>query len=433
MTQLPKQAEVVIVGAGTAGAAAALFLARRGLEVVCVDRRPLDEAGARWVNGVPGWVFDELGLPRPEPPELRPITGRFQLSAGFTGPRVVVEGHDLLDVDMRLLLARLQGGAEAAGAALIGECGVQGLVDDRLMTEKGAIRGRWFVDASGLAGPNLLRTPALDRRDLCVAAQEVRRCDRARAREFVEAHGGGEGDTLCFSSIAGGYSILNVNLEGDRLSLLTGSVPADGHPSGRKLLDDFVAEHEWIGELEFGGSRALPIRRPHDRLAAGPVAAIGDAACQVFPAHGSGIAPQLLAARCLADNLAEGRGPAGYALDFQRRYGGLLAGYDVFRRFSQELSLGEVATLIRAGVMSSASTRAALEQRLPPLPRPEELPELGRALAKAPKLAARMLAVAGRMAALQAMYAAYPKRELVRERWSAAATALAEARLVPGS
>ena len=56
--QDPVQVDVAIVGAGTAGAAAAALCAQRGLSVVCLDSKPLDGAGARWLNGVPLSAFD---------------------------------------------------------------------------------------------------------------------------------------------------------------------------------------------------------------------------------------------------------------------------------------------------------------------------------------------------------------------------------------
>ena len=57
--------DVVVVGAGTAGAAAAAFCAERGLKTICVERAPLDRAGAAWVNGVPAWAFSRAGLAQP--------------------------------------------------------------------------------------------------------------------------------------------------------------------------------------------------------------------------------------------------------------------------------------------------------------------------------------------------------------------------------
>ena len=91
-----------------------------------------------------------------------------------------------------------------------------------------------------------------------------------------------------------------------------------------------------IGPRVFGGSGAIPLRRTHDRLAGDRVALLGDAACQVFPAHGSGVAAGLLAARLLADTLAAG-GPIGdYAVAWQRRHGGVSAFFDDFRRMEPD-------------------------------------------------------------------------------------------------
>ena len=57
--RLPDEVDVVIVGGGTAGAAAAAAFAARGARTLCVDRRDLTEAGARWVNGVPRRLLAE--------------------------------------------------------------------------------------------------------------------------------------------------------------------------------------------------------------------------------------------------------------------------------------------------------------------------------------------------------------------------------------
>jgi menaquinone-9 beta-reductase len=107
------QPDVVIVGAGTAGAAAAALLAERGLRVVCLEQRALDEAGARWVNGVPEWTFDESGIEPPRGEELRGRGHAFHIVSGWGPQRVVLREQELLEVDMRLLVARLQ---QRAGA-----------------------------------------------------------------------------------------------------------------------------------------------------------------------------------------------------------------------------------------------------------------------------------------------------------------------------
>jgi flavin-dependent dehydrogenase len=410
--------DVAIVGAGTAGAAAAALCARRGLKVVCVDRRPLDQAGARWVNDVPGWTFDEAGIARPRGAEVVGAPGDFHLVAGWGPRRVVVPPVDAVAVDMRALVARLQRMAAEGGADLRGGVQVEGVRDGALVLPRGdAIRATWVIDASGLAGAHLLAGPAA-RADLCAAAQEVRLVrDRAAAEAFFRDNGARPTDTLCFSGIAGGYSIVNVRLAGDQVSILTGSIPADGHRSGLDLLAAFVESHAWIGDRVYGGARAIPLGSANDTLAAGNVATIGDAALQVFSAHGSGIGAGLIAARMLADALVGNLGVDGYARAWQRRFGGLHAGYDLMRRFTQVRRAAEVDAMIGSGLLDASSVAAALEQRWPS-PSPREALRIARAALRSPLAALRLAPVALRMPAVALHYARYPLDASALPRWT---------------
>ncbi|HJL49764.1 MAG TPA: FAD-dependent oxidoreductase, partial [Polyangiaceae bacterium LLY-WYZ-15_(1-7)] len=110
--------DVLIVGAGSTGAAAAAFLAEAGFDVLAVDRRAPREAGARWLNAVPPWCFEEAGLGRPRAPERWGGEGEHASVVAIAGggPRVRIEAACTDHVDMRLLVARLQERAERAGA-----------------------------------------------------------------------------------------------------------------------------------------------------------------------------------------------------------------------------------------------------------------------------------------------------------------------------
>ena len=70
------------------------------------------------------------------------------------------------------------------------------------------------------------------------------------------------------------------------------------------MLDGARADEPWLGESISGGSGVIPLRRPYARFTAPGLALVGDAACQVFPAHGSGIGMGLIAGRMLADAVA---------------------------------------------------------------------------------------------------------------------------------
>jgi menaquinone-9 beta-reductase len=414
--------DVAVVGAGTAGAATAALCAQRGLSVVCLDRRPLDESGARWLNGVPFSSFDLAGIPRPEGDELAGSGHGFTLVAGWNGPSLSFTRDSVPEVDMRLLVARLQGMAQAAGAELWGDCKVKGFTEVpaccQLSTSRGAVEARWLIDASGLAGARLLGQGRVHGRDLCVAAQQVRHLiDPVAARRFFEGLGTEPGTTLSFAGVAGGFSVVNVWVGSDRLGLLTGSIPADGHPSGLSLLEEFAKQYPWVGETIFGGSRAIPLCRPLWRLCRGRVAAVGDAARQVFPAHGSGIGAGLVAAAVLAESLADGSGVAGYNLRWQREHGGLLAAYDLFRRHSQGLAEGEMEQMMAAGLLDPASVSAAMEQRLPSL-NLSGLLSKARGVLLAPRAVAGILPVFMKMAAVLSLYARYPEGVDAQRRWA---------------
>jgi flavin-dependent dehydrogenase len=358
--------DVAVVGGGTAGSAVALQCARRGLRVAVLESGPLQESGARWVNGIAAWCFDEAQIERPVGAELHGESVTFHLIAGWDGPSVPARGMSLLDVDMRMLVARLQKLAQDAGATFHGGTRVLGREDRVLRTNGQDVEADWIVDASGLRGARLLDRPAPNRQDLCVAAQEVRGVrDLQAARGFFRSRGIPPGEVACFTGVAGGYSIVNVRVEGEHLSILTGSIPALGHPSGKVLLERFAREHDWVGATWFGGSRALPLRAPYLRLAQGRVALIGDAACQVYATHGSGIGAGLVAARMLAESLAEGRGVWDYCVRWQRRWGGLFAGAERFARHSRGLDSQQLGRLIAAGVMGGEMIADGLDQRSP--------------------------------------------------------------------
>jgi menaquinone-9 beta-reductase len=410
-------ADVVVVGAGSSGAAAAALLAERGLRVICIERRTLDRAGAAWVNGVPRAAFAEAGIAPPGDGESDGHPAPFHLVA--SSGRALVPEHDVVDVDMRTLVARLQAQAAAAGVDLRGGVTVHGCEGGRLATSAGPLEARWIVDASGLAGARLLDQPRVAREDLCAAAQEVREItDRDAARAYFDHHRVRPGEVLGLIGVAGGYSVLNVRLRSDGLlGILTGSIPSLGFPSGKAMLDAFVAQHAWVGARVFGGSGAISLRRPHDRLASDRVALLGDAGCQVFPAHGSGVGAGLIAARLLADTLASGGTPRDYELTWQRRHGGLFAFFDVFRRWNQTIDDATLSRVLHLGLLDADTLRAGIDQVLP-RPSLRMLASKARVLAREPALAKTLAATAARGVAVRALYARYPRSAAAVPAWS---------------
>ena len=411
--------DVVVIGAGTSGAAAALHCARRGMDVLCIDRRPLDRAGARWVNNIPAWMFRAAAIAPPEPPERLGDPSPLHLFAGYGPERIVIGEHDCLEVDMRLLTERLRREARAEGAHFASEVDVRGFDGEALFTSEGDLRARFYVDASGLGGAGLVGLPRPARQDICAAAQQVRHItDENRARRFFREQAVPYGDTLCYGGLDGGYSVLHLRAHGaDRIHILTGSLPGRGHRSGPRMLDDFVHRHrDWIGDELYGGSAPIPLGRPADRLAQGRVAVIGDACMQVLSAHGSGVGAGLVAAEILADSLAAGRGVSGYAVRWQRRYGGTFAAYDLFRRFSAELSASDMAVMMQSGLLHPHLAGLSLRQ-LAPLPRRPILANPA-ALRRAPHLLPSLGATLAKMLRVALLYRRYPADEGRVSEWA---------------
>ena len=382
--------DVAIVGAGSAGAAAAWACASQGLRVVVLERGALGEAGSWWLNGVPTWAFHEAGLPPPTAPIAHgDDSDAFHMIAGWGPESVVIRAHGVREIHMGHLVADLQARAVAAGAELREGVTVTGRTTRGLRTSEGAIEATWVVDCGGLAGPNLLGHAPVPRSQLCTAAQQCHAlADESGARAWYTEHGVPWGDRLCFTGLSSGFSILNVRVHDGEVAILTGA-HATGPVSGGRLLDDFVASQSWVGTKIAGGRRAIPIGPPRLPLARGTVAALGDSAGQVFAAHGSGIGQQLVAARMLGEALAAGEGVRGYARRWRARFEATLRGSAAFAELSRRIASDDLALLVRAGAVPSGLLKAGLGQR-PRLPRPGELARMMRGLSREPETASRL-------------------------------------------
>jgi flavin-dependent dehydrogenase len=385
--------------------------------VLCVERRELDQAGARWINGITRTALAEAKITLPRAAH-HGEPHRFHLVSA--GGRVTIDGHDVIDADMRALVALLQTQAQQAGAELVGGVTVRGHDGDTLVTDAGRVRARWLVDASGLAGARLLDQARVSSAHLCAAAQGVYEVvDRGAAEAWFGAAGIAPGEIYARLGVAGGFSVLNVRLHpgGDTVGILTGSIPSLGFPSGKAILDGVVAAQPWIGKRVFGGSGAIPLRRPYDRLASDRVALLGDAACQVFPAHGSGIGAGILAAKLLADTLSRGGTMRDYEVAWHRRWGGLFAAYDAFRRWNQTMAPERIDELMAVGVIDATFARAGLDQTMPRLSLGALAPK-ARALVEQRTLLPGLAKVAARVGLVHALSAIYPRSERALGPWS---------------
>ncbi len=430
--------EVVVVGAGTAGAAAAGLLAAAGLKTALLDARPMDGAGARWVAAVPPRLFDQAGLARPTGPEC--VSERFRQLIEGPEPhfgRVAIDPCPAWQVDLPRTVARLQQEAAAAGATLYGRarlvevhsrgerpvgCTLQ-LSGDALRTRGLTLSCELLVDASGLAGAVRRRVPALARacpdplpHQLCHAVQQRHRvADVPAARRWHEERSLRPGDFLARNALAGSFSTYSVQVDPElrHADLLTGTLRSHPGTDAAALMRRLEASLPWLGRPFQGGSALIPIRRAYARLAVPGAALVGDAACQVFPSHASGVGGGLVGARLLTDAVIElgGAGsaelPAGYQARFHRGIGAIHAAHDAFRVGLGSLSEEQVGRLVELGLINPDQSRTAMDQSMPPVGLATALAVL-RGAARDPVLTAKLAALPARMFAAQALSRKHP-------------------------
>ncbi len=428
---------VAVVGAGTAGLNAALQLARRGLSVTVVESRPLGEGGARWDNGVLAWQYARAGLAPPTAAEVHPGSGRtFMLGPDDAGPVLVEPPTE--HADMRLLNDRLVALCADAGVSFLDRARdveveiVGGRTRSLSMTaappdSDGTARVRLeadlFVDAGGRRGvlrsqvPELASwCPPVDRGLLCTASQFMYDvADPDGARKFLDVYGAVPGDGVTWLGLDGGFSALAVGVSAnlDQVSVLTGAIASGEWGSGRSILDRVLADQPWIGAARYGGDGLIPLRRPYARLGASGVALVGDAACQVFPAHGSGIGTGMMAGAILAEQVGGADDPGSdaslwaYQTAYHRELGGTLAAYDTFRRCSSAIGSDGVRRMFSSGLFTSDMGGSGLEQRWNE-PTAAQTAAAVRAYAKDPGLARAMVPWLGRCAVAARLGAAAP-------------------------
>ena len=290
--------DVAVVGAGPAGATAALVLARAGVQVALLDRAPLPRSKTCG-GGVVARALASLPSGVEVPVERR--LGRVESRFTATGLAVTVERESpLVHMAMRAPLdLALAEAARGAGAALEAPRAVERVevAADHvaLDTSGGPLRARFLIAADGATGTvaraagwtePLTSVPALEAEVMVPPRVLARFADRARFDLGVPP---------------GGYGWIFP--KADHLSVGVG-VFADG--GARRRLRDELSRYlhaTGLGDASLLRVRGAPIPvRP--RIAArGPVLLAGDAAGLADPLTGEGISLAILSGRLAAESL----------------------------------------------------------------------------------------------------------------------------------
>ncbi|MFD1831349.1 FAD-dependent oxidoreductase [Streptomyces desertarenae] len=304
------RADVLVVGAGLAGLHTATLLARRGHDVLLVERRARLAGAIRTTGIFVQKTLDDFPLP-PEhlgppirrvvlyPPGLRRpvslVSARDEYRVGDMGPLYETAAAAAVDAGVRMALATRYAGRQGDTCRLVGRGGPT------------AVRARFVVGADG-ARSKVARDLALDRnRHLLVGAEEV-----------FEVPGSDEPPTFhCVldPSLAPGYLAWVVN-DGRHAHVGVAGY-ADRFPEGlRRALERFGASAPGLAGVDRpeaverrGGP--IPVGGVLRRISCADGLLVGDAAGAVSPLTAGGLDPCLrlseFAAAVLDDALRTGR------------------------------------------------------------------------------------------------------------------------------
>lgn len=364
--RLLKKFDVIVVGAGTGGSLTAKTLAKAGLEVCMIDRKPEQEIGDKVCGDAIGkHHFDNIGIAHPSGAELDQTIEGIKVYSPDMETEVNVQGegvHGYL-VNRLLFGQRLVKEAKEAGATLMDSTAVTEpiiengylvgvLVKDLKTGKTNELTAKVVVDASGHSAVLRKKLPPEFGIENEVADEDVEICYR-EIREIKEPIA--EPDFckiyLNLQRFPGGYcwifpkgpTTVNAGL---------GVAMKKGFPNPKDLYGKFV-----LSLPLFKGSRALtgggglvPTRRPISPMVGNGMIIIGDAACQVNPIHGGGIGSSMMggvrAAEVIMEALKKGdvsrEALWPYTGIFMEEYGAKQAGLDIFRMLLQRLSNEEM-------------------------------------------------------------------------------------------
>jgi digeranylgeranylglycerophospholipid reductase len=429
--EIKSKYDVVVVGGGPAGCFFAGRVAEAGVKVALIEKKKREQFGHGWCDDVERGVFAEVGMDIPPQEEWDHQPAPMVAIAPDGSFRRKLGSGDVIPVAMRPFVKRLADEAEQAGVDIIDaatagdlEFGRQGphTLSIKRNGKEYQVKAGLFVDASGING--VLRSQQgfegrhddkMTDADICTAYRGVIRPDPHSLREFAARHDYESNINYGVVAHRGSFSVeqILIDLDAGTLDVLFGFKKSYGS-SAKKELDRYLEQEGFAGEKIEGGGGNIPIRQQLDTLVDHRFMIVGDAACQVISAHGSGVASSLIAAKSAAENAitALGKGKTSrsdlwdYNMEFQRGRGAMMAYYFASEQIIESFLPGDVAWLMGSGMVSKSDfENAVIAKRINPL---SGLPSRLFAFAKRPAFCAEFVHKVAVTASVLAHYKKYP-------------------------
>lgn len=370
--------DVVVVGAGCAGAVFSARLAARGFRVLLIDRKREEELGQDSFDLIENEAFELSGVELPIPPEARASVRRMDVVSPDSMTRFHLSRFPNRVVDRRLLARRLLERAREAGVEVKTQCIVGGVETENgfvvsVLTDRGTFHCKLAVGASGLDRvlckdiptgmgiPRRLRTS-----DYISIYRETR-----ESNADVGGNGVEPGLFEYYIGRYGGYSWVHAYEDGT-VDIGTGVQDIPGAPDPREIVLGFIRSNPSVGEnvLSRAGGR-MPTRRPLNTMVAAGLMVIGDAACQSTPFVSRGVGGAMVGASLAADAAAFAleagdvsmRGLWSYNYLYMRERGAHMAALDSMRVFLQHIPEKEYSWGMAKGLLAEQEISGALVGR----------------------------------------------------------------------
>jgi len=389
-----KRFDVIVVGAGTGGSMTAKTVAKAGLDVCLMDRKPRVEIGEKVCGDAVGrHHFDRLGLAYPKGDELRTRIEGIKIYSPDMQTVFTVRSASLYGfiLNRHGFGQRLLNDAVEAGAILLDSTiAVQPEVKDSSVVGVTAkdlknhatikMQSKVVIDASGFTAILRKKLPPQIGIDMSVNNEDVEACYR-EIRQLKDSDSDPQFCEIYLDQTQTPCGYHWIFPEGEnRINAGLGVAMTKGFPNPknqfyRKILPKSTFKNATVVK---GGSWCVPTRRPLDCMSGNGIILVGDSACQVNPIHGGGIGPSMmggsLAGKAIVDATEKGdfsrEGLWQYNVNYMRVYGAKQAGLDIFRLFllksigNEEINYGMKYKLITEDDLLKVSEGQNLRLRI---------------------------------------------------------------------
>ncbi len=302
--------DVVVVGAGPAGSTAARFLAKNGIDVIVVDKRQEIGAPKRCAEGIRSKALERVGL-TPNPMwAVNKIRGAILYSPSGKQLKTVIDDAGGYILERKIFEKHLAAEAIRAGARYMIKTIATGVMKENGYVS--GIRAEYMGDEFEIKSGLVIAADGVDSRIAKSAGLDT-------VNKLTDYHSGFQYEmanlNLIDSNMLHIYFGENVAPRGyvwifpkgkDTANVGIGilGLKSDDGNRAKDYLDRFIKNHPKIFEnsspIEIN-SGGIPVSSSIDTFVANGLMIVGDAAQQVNPIHGGGIALAMDAARIVAD------------------------------------------------------------------------------------------------------------------------------------